>query len=367
MNTTLRRAVIATAAVSITLSMTACGKKAGDAAKPSAADVSQGFRIGLALPENQTTRYEAVDRPQIQQRLRALCPKCQIDYENATQNANTQEAQLDTLINDGDKVIILDPVDYKAIQPSVEKAHAKGIKIISYDRLSQGPIDGYVSFDNTQVGKQQAQGLLDALGSKATPSTPIVMINGDSADPNAAQYKAGAHSVLNGKVRIAAEYDTTGWQATEANKEVVSAITRLGKANIAAVYSANDGMAAGVVSALLTSHVSPLPPISGQDAQLDAAQRIVAGLQSFTIYKPYAVEANTAAQMAIELATNQPVVVADSRVSSATNKNIPAKLVATTIMDSRNIRQTVIADGLYTVDQICTEQYATDCVKIGLK
>ncbi|MDF3287811.1 sugar ABC transporter substrate-binding protein [Streptomyces silvisoli] len=367
MNTTLRRAVVATAAVSITLSMAACGKKSVDTGKSTAADVNQGFRIGLALPENQTTRYEAVDRPQIQTRLKALCPKCQLDYENAGQNANTQEAQLNTLISDGDKVIIVDPVDYQAIQPSIEKAHAAGIKIVSYDRLAQGAVDGYVSFDNTQVGKEQAQGLLDALGGRVAPSTPVVMINGDSADPNAAQYKAGALSVLRGKVRIAAEYDTPGWQADEASKEIDNAINRLGKSNIAAVYSANDGMATGIVNTLLADHLSTLPPISGQDAQLDATQRIVAGLQSFTIYKPYAVEADTAAQMAIELATGQPLEVADSTVSSATNKGIPAKLVATTIMDSKNIRQTVIADGLYTVDQICTTQYAADCARIGLK
>ena len=364
MNTTLRRVVIATAAVSMAFSMAACGKAGGS--KTTAANVNDGFRIGLALPENQTTRYEAVDHPKIVAKLKELCPKCQVDYENAAQNANTQQQQVDTLINDGDKVIILDAVDYKAIQPSVEKAHKKGIKIVAYDRLAQGPIDAYTSFDNYKVGQQQGQGLLAALGSKASPSSNIIMVNGDKGDPNAAQFKAGAHSVLDGKVKIAAEYDTNGWLANGANSEVSGALTRLNN-NVVGVYSANDGMAAGVISALQSAHINPLPPVTGQDAQLDAVQRIIAGLQSFTIYKPYTDEANTAAQMAIDVATGKAVDVADTKVDSATNKGIPAKLIATTILDTKNVQQTVIAGGLYTASQICSGQYAADCAKIGLK
>nr|WP_202447708.1 substrate-binding domain-containing protein [Streptomyces sp. SID5468] len=347
------------------LSMAACGKAGGS--KSSAADVNTGFRIGLALPENQTTRYEAVDRPAIEAKLHQLCPKCQVDYENAAQNANTQQQQIDTLINKGDKVIILDSVDYKAIQPSVEKAHSKGIKIVAYDRLAQGPIDAYTSFDNTAVGKEQGQALLQALGSKANPKAKIIMVNGDKGDPNAAQFKAGAHSVLDGKVDIAAEYDTNGWLANNANNEVSGAIARIGKDNIAAVYSANDGMAAGIISALQSAHISPLPPVGGQDAQLDGAQRVVAGTQAFTIYKPYKDEADTAAQMAIDVATGKSVSVADTKVSSATTKDIPAKLIPTTIMTAQNVKQTAIDGGLYKVAQICTPQYAAACAKIGLK
>ncbi|MDF2258733.1 substrate-binding domain-containing protein [Streptantibioticus ferralitis] len=365
MNTTLRRAVIATAAVSMALSMAACGKAGGS--KTSAADVSNGFRIGLALPENQTARYESVDRPKIEAKLHELCPKCQVDYENAAQNANTQQQQVDTLINDGDKVIILDSVDFKAIQPSVEKAHNKGVKIVAYDRLAQGPIDAYTSFDNTQVGKQQGQALLQAMGSKASPSSQIVMVNGDKGDPNAAQFKAGAHSVLDGKIKITSEFDTNGWLANNANNEVSGAISRIGGSNIAAVYSANDGMAAGIISALQSAHISPLPPVGGQDAQLDGVQRVLAGTQAYTIYKPYKDEADTAAQMAIDVATGKSVSTADTKVDSATTKGIPAKLIPTSIMTDKNIQQTVIAGGLFTVGQLCTQQYASDCVKAGLK
>jgi D-xylose transport system substrate-binding protein len=366
MNATMRRVVIGTAAISMALSTAACGKAGGGS--PSQATVSAGFKIGLALPENQTARYEAYDRPMIVNKVKALCPKCSVDYQNASQNANTQQQQIDTLINEGVKVIIVDAVDSKAIQSSVEKAGKKGIKVVSYDRLAQGPVDAYVSFDNTKVGHLQGQGLLDALGPKASTSQ-IVMIDGDKGDPNAALFKQGAHAVLDGKVKnIGAEFDTQGWLASEANKEMSGAITSLGKNNIAGVYVANDGMAAGVISALQSAHISPLPPVTGQDAQLDGVQRVVAGTQALTIYKPYLAEAEIAAEMAVSLATGKALSgVTDTTVDSPTTKSIPSKLIAPSIMTKANVQATVISGGLYTVSQICTGQYAAACAKLGLK
>lgn len=120
---------------------------------------------------------------------------------------------------------------------------------MAYDRLAQGPIDAYTSFDNTTVGKTQGQALLDALGAKAK-SGKIVMMNGSSTDPNAAQFKAGAHSVLDGKVTVGKEYDTKDWKPENANANMEGAITALGKKNIVGVYSANDGMAGGIITAL---------------------------------------------------------------------------------------------------------------------
>lgn len=367
MNTAWRRAVTVTAAASIVL--VGCGKTARStsSAASGAPSVEQGFRIGLALPDTQASRYEAVDRPIITRKIQELCPRCTLDYQNAGGRADTQQQQIDTLVSDGAKVIILDAVDYKAVEPAVQRAHSAGVKVVAYDRLADGPVDAYTSFDNRQVGREQAEGLLQALGDKAAPSSRIIMVDGDKGDPNAAQFKAGAHSVLDGKVTVAAEYDTDGWLPSEAAKEVTAALDRFGRNGIAAVYSANDGMAAGVISALESAHVTPLPPVSGQDAQLDAVQRIIAGTQAFTVYKPYTIEASTAAQMAIDLATGASLDVADSTVAGNTVKNIPARLIDTTIMDTKNIRQTVVDGGLYTIAQICTPEYADACARLGLK
>ncbi|WP_344659793.1 sugar ABC transporter substrate-binding protein [Catenulispora subtropica] len=310
-----------------------------------------GVRIGILLPESKTTRYEAFDRPLLQSELQKLLPGVQIDYYNAGQNATTQQTQVDTALTKGDKVLVLDAVDSKSIQNSVQKAHDAGVKVVAYDRLAQGPVDAYVSFDNVKVGQLQGTALLAALGSDAA-SKQIVMINGSPTDPNAAQFKQGAHSVLNGKVKIGKEYDTPEWDPNTANQEMAGAITALGAPNINGVYSANDGMAAGIATALSAAgmHV----PLTGQDAQLDALQRIQAGTQTMTIYKPYQPEAAAAAAVAAQFAQGKTPgsdLLPDSVTSGSGNK-VPAKLITPIVVDKNNMCQTVVKDGLYTAAQI---------------
>jgi D-xylose transport system substrate-binding protein len=361
----LRRATVPVVSLTLVLALSACG--GAGRARPAVASTTDGFAIGLALPEGRTTRYDTVDLPTVEKQIKQRCARCTVNYVNAKGDAGTQQRQLDTLIKDRVKAIIVDPVDARAIEPSVRKAHSAGIKVVAYDRLAQGPIDAYTSFDNTEIGKEQGEGLLQALGPGTTRRTRIVMIDGAEDDPNAAQFKAGAHSVLDGRVDIAAEYATPGWLASKAAHEVGTAINRFGGSGIAAVYSANDGMAAGVVEALESAGVRPLPPVSGQDAQLDAVQRVVAGTQAFTIYKPYTVEAQTAAQLAVDLATGSSPDIATTTVATDTTRSVPTRLIGTTILDTTDIRQTVVADGLYTVRQICTPQLADACARIGLR
>ena len=316
-----------------------------------AAGSNSSTRIGILLPESKTTRYEAFDKPYLEAELNAKMPGVQIDYYNAGQDATVQQTQVDTALTKGDKVLILDAVDSKSIQASVQKAHDAGVKVVAYDRLAQGPVDAYVSFDNMKVGELQGTALLNALGSDAA-SKQIVMINGSPTDPNAAQFKAGAQSVLNGKVKIGKEYDTPNWDPNTANQEMAGAITALGAANINGVYSANDGMAAGIATALSAGglHV----PLTGQDAQLDAMQRIEAGTQTMTIYKPYKPEADGAADVAVELAQGKTpgTDLLPDKQTSGSGQSVPSKLITPTVVDKSNVCSTVVKDGLYTAAQI---------------
>jgi len=303
------------------------------------------------LPESKTTRYEAFDRPLLQAELNAKLPGVQIDYYNAGQNATTQQTQVDTALTKGDKVLLLDAVDSKSIQTSVQKAHDAGVKIVAYDRLAQGPVDAYVSFDNEKVGELQGSALLDALGSGAA-SKQIVMINGSPTDPNAGQFKAGALKSLNGKVKIGKEYDTPDWDPNTANQEMSGAITALGAPNINGVYSANDGMAAGISTALTAAglHV----PLTGQDAQLDALKRIEGGTQTMTIYKPYKPEAMAAADVAVTLAQGQTPGsdLLPDKATSGSGQSVPSKLITPIVVNKDNVCSTVVADALYTAAQI---------------
>jgi D-xylose transport system substrate-binding protein len=312
---------------------------------------NSNVRIGILLPESKTTRYEAFDRPYLVSELQARLPGANIDYYNAGQDATVQQTQVDTALTKGDKVLILDAVDSKSIQASVQKAHDAGVKVVAYDRLAQGPVDAYVSFDNVKVGQLQGTALLAALGANAA-GKQIVMINGSPTDPNAGQFKQGALSVLQGKVKIGKEYDTPNWDPNTANQEMAGAITALGAANINGVYSANDGMAAGIATALSAAgmHV----PLTGQDAQLDALQRIQAGTQTMTIYKPYKPEAVAAADVAAQFAQGKTPGsdLLPTTVTSGSGNTVPAKLLTPIVVDKNNMCQTVVKDGLYTAAQI---------------
>ncbi|MET8244074.1 sugar ABC transporter substrate-binding protein [Streptomyces sp. NPDC005202] len=367
----MRRAAVAVAAGAMAVSLAACGsaKESGGGSSSSSSGAKKGdnIKVGLLLPENQTARYEKFDRPLIEKKVKELTNnKATVVYANAKQDASLQNQQVDTMITNKVDVLIVDAVDAAAIRNSVQKAKDAGIPVVAYDRLAQGPIDAYTSFDNVTVGKTQGEALLKALGSKAK-SGKIVMMNGSSTDPNAAQFKQGAHSVLDGKVNIGKEYDTKEWKPENANSNMEGAISALGKKNIIGVYSANDGMAGGIITALKAAGISKIP-VTGQDAELAGVQRIVAGEQYMSVYKPYAPEADAAAEMAVYLAQGKSLAsVAKDKVDSPTNKGIPSVLVPVTSLTKDNIKDTVVKDGVYTVNEICTAQYKSACDKIGLK
>lgn len=261
MNTQMRRAAVAVAAGAMAVSLAACGsaKESGNKADATNTVKGNAIKVGLLLPENQTARYEKFDKPLIEKAVKDLTAgKGEVVYANAKQDATTQNSQIDTMITNKVNVLIIDAVDSKAIAGSVKKAKDAGIPVVAYDRLAEGPIDAYTSFDNEEVGKVQGKALLEALGDKAKDGQ-IVMMNGSVTDPNAALFKKGAHSVLDGKVNIGKEYDTVEWKPENANTNMAAALTALGKDKVVGVYSANDGMVSGIITALKAAGVSPAP------------------------------------------------------------------------------------------------------------
>jgi D-xylose transport system substrate-binding protein len=370
MNAMTRRIVVGTAAVSIALTMAACGKAGDDNDKKSSdggssSSSSAAKSIGLLLPDTVTARYEKFDRPLITQKIKELCSDCSVEYANAAGDPSTQAQQVSTMVTKGVKVLILDAQDAVGIKSSVQAAVDKGVKVVAYDRLAQGPVSAYVSYDNEKVGELQGQALLDAMGAKATPSSDIVMINGDSADPNAAEFKAGAHKVLDGKVKIA--YEQSGlWKGDVANQKMAAAITQLGKDNIKGVYSANDTMAGGIATALKGAGISV--PLTGQDADLTAIQRILAGTQTSTVYKAAKPEAFATAEIAVGLLQGKDVKsVTDTTKKSGSGNDVPSKLLVPVSITKANIKDTVIADGTYTVSAVCTADFADACAAAGIK
>ncbi|MEU8995217.1 substrate-binding domain-containing protein [Streptomyces caniferus] len=364
MNVWTRRVVIGTAAVSMALSVAACGK-AGDGAKSGGGD---NKTIGLLLPENKTTRYETFDRPLIESKIKALCSDCKVRYNNASQDTENQKKQFDALITQGVKVIILDSVDFKATKSWVNQAAKKGVKVVAYDRLAEGKLSAYVSYDNEKIGRLQGQALVKALGDKAKDSK-VVMINGSPTDPNMPFFKKGAHSVLDKQVKkIAYEQDIPDWSSDEANRKMGAALDSLGKDGFQGVYSGNDGMAGGIITALKQKGVKV--PVGGQDAELAGLQRILKGEQAFTIYKQIKPQADSTAEIAVKLLKGGKIdSLTDTKVDSLSGevKGIPAKLYDAQIVTKDNIASTIIKDKVYKASQICTGDVKKACEAAGIK
>ncbi|MGX1480472.1 UNVERIFIED_CONTAM: D-xylose transport system substrate-binding protein [Streptomyces canus] len=367
----MRRIAMSVATTTLSVSLVGCGGlhatgSSGDASPAKGDDIT----VGLLLPEKSNPQYEQFDHPVIKAKVASLTrDQGRVEYANADADAGTQARQLQQMIDERVDVILLDPVDTHAIASGVRKAKKAGIAVIAYDRLAEGPIDAYITFDNELVGEVQGRSLLQALGAGAI-SDKIVMMNGSPTDPNAQQFKAGALLALDGKVTIAKSFDIKDWKPQSAEKNMTEAINEIGKNNIKGVYAANDGLAGGVIEALKAAGVTDLPPVTGQDAELSAVRRIVAGEQYMSVYKPYPQEAEIAAAMAVTKAQGRDVefdALTPDQVDSPTRKAIPAYLVPVEVLTKDNIKGTVIKDGMYKPSDICTPQLAADCTATGLK
>ncbi len=356
---------VAGAALALGLStsaLAACGSdNSGGGSSSTAGSTAAGGakKIALLLPENKTARYEAFDRPMFEAAVKAACADCEVIYSNAEQDAAKQQQQAEAAITQGVDVLVLDAVDGKSAATIVNNAKSQGVPVVAYDRFVAGS-DYYVSFDNQKVGELQGKGLVDAMKAAGNTSGDIVMINGSPTDANAADFKKGAHSVLDSSgYTIAAEYDTPDWSPDKAQSWMESQIGTL-KGKLVGVYAANDGTAGGAIAALKSGGVNPLPPVTGQDAELAAIQRIIAGDQALTIYKAIKPEAEDAAKAALALSNKQ-------KPEAATDKEgVPATLLAPVVVTKDNIKDTVVADGFYKVSDICTAEYAKACAAAGL-
>ena len=383
------------ASIVLTLVLTACGAPATPTAAPAtqaptmaateaptmaateapATQAPTGGKIALLLPETKTTRYETADKPDFEAKMQELCPDCQIIYSNANQDATQQLSQAEAALTNGAQVLVLDPVDSAAAATIADKAKAQGVPVIAYDRLilNSDGVSYYISFDNQEVGKLQAQSLVDKLNQMGIQNPSIVMINGSPTDNNASLFKAGAHSVFDplvqaGKLTIAKEYDTPDWSPDQAQTEMQQALTALGN-KVDGVYAANDGTASGAIAAMKAAGLNPLPPITGQDAELAGIQRILAGEQYMTVYKAIKPEADAAAQLAYDLLTNTsvPADMTNGKTVNNGKIDVPSVLLTPIAVTKDNIKDTVVKDGFWTVQQICTADYAAACTAAGLQ
>jgi D-xylose transport system substrate-binding protein len=349
-----------------------CGssKKAASAASPSSAASKVGSgQIAVLLPDTQSSvRWEQFDRKYLDQAFTAAGVSHTI--VNAQGDPTTQRTQAEQAITNGAKVLLLVDLDPGSGGAIISLAHAKGVKVIDYDRLTLGAgADYYVSFDNTRVGQLQGRGLVKCLTASGVPKPVVAELNGSPTDNNASLFANGYNSVLNplyssGKFVKGPNQSVPMWDNQQALTIFEQMLQRTSN-KIDGVLAANDGLANSVISAETARKLKYLP-VTGQDATAAGIQHILAGQQCMTVYKAVKKESDSAAKLALALVKGSAPTT-NATVANGPGKTTPAVLETPVPVTKANINQTVIKDGFLTTAQICSGVYAAACTKYGIK
>jgi D-xylose transport system substrate-binding protein len=325
-------------------------------------------KAGILLPETATSeRWDHKDRPLLIADITKALGTAPF-FNNAQGSATTQQTQAQADLANGACILVLAPFDSVTAAAIVAAAKAKGVPVISYDRLTySSDLNYYVSFDNTKVGALQGQYVADHYQSYVTSNSTnnTVMINGADTDNNALLFSAGAHSALDplftaGKLKKVYEKFTPGWTNATAQTEMQAALTANGN-KVAVAYVANDGMANNVIAALKAVQLNGKVLVTGQDATAAGIQNILKGDQAMTVYKAITKEAQTTADLVAALSngtdtaslTNGQTTTIPSGGGAAAGAKIATVLDTPVAVDKSNIQSTVLADNYVTVSQIC--------------
>lgn len=320
--------------------------------------------VAFLMPDQASTRYEEHDFPGFKAAMEKLCPDCQVIYQNADADVARQQQQFNSVIAQGAKVVVLDPVDSSAAASLVALAQSQGVKVIAYDRpIPDKPADYYVSFDNEGIGKAIAESLMRHLEEKGVPTDKggVLEINGSPTDAAAGLIRDGIHAgIATSKYKTLAEFDTPDWAPPKAQEWASGQITRFGD-QIVGVVAANDGTAGGAIAAFKAAGVNPVPPVTGNDATIAALQLIIAGDQYNTISKPSEIVAAAAAKVAVQLMNGE------TPEAKTTLYNTPSELFVPAVVTRENLKAEIIDKGIQTAAELCTGRYAEGCAELGIK
>ncbi len=319
--------------------------------------------VAFLMPDQGSTRYEEHDHPGFVAEMAKLCPSCTVLYQNADGDASRQQQQFNSVISQGAKAIVLDPVDSTAAASLVKQAQSQGIKVVAYDRpIPSTPADYYVSFNNEGIGKAIADSLVQHLKATNVPTEGggVLQINGSPTDAAAGLIKKGIHAGLdNSGYAILAEYDTPDWQPPKAQQWASGQITRFGE-QIVGVVAANDGTGGGAIAAFKAAGVDPVPPVTGNDATIAALQLIIAGDQYNTISKPSEIVAAAAANVVIQLLSGE------TPKAEMTLYDTPSQLFTPAVVTAENLKAEIIDKNIQTAEELCTGRYAEGCKTLGI-
>jgi D-xylose transport system substrate-binding protein len=285
----------------------ACGSSSNKNSSGSTTTASSGSGkcvVGVSWNNYQEERWAKFDEPAIKKAVEDGGGT--YISNDAKSSAETQASNVENLISQGANALIILAQDGTAIKPSVANALSNGVPVIAYDRLIEDPGALYITFDNVKVGHLEAQSVFDAV-----PKGNYIIIKGNKADANSDFLRQGYDQVIkpavdSGDIKIVGETYTDNWDPSKAQTETEQFLTAANN-NVQAVLSENDGMAGGVVSALQAQGLAGKVPVSGQDGDQAALNRIALGTQTVSVWKDARLLGKTAGDAAIELCKNKDV------------------------------------------------------------
>jgi len=323
--------------------VSACGGAGGNSAA--------GCTIGVSWNNYQEERWAKWDEPAIKKAITDAGGK--YVSNDAKSSAETQASNVDNLISQGAKVVIVLAQDGTAIKPAVAKAIAANVPVIAYDRLIEDPKALYITFDNVLVGKLQAQAIF-----AAKPKGNYAIIKGNKADANADFLRSGMDQVISaavksGDIKIVGETYTDNWDPSKAQTNMEQILTQ-NQNKVDAVLSENDGMAGGVIAALTAQGLAGKVPVSGQDGDLPALNRVALGTQTVDVWKDARLLGKAAGDAAIQLCKNSDPskVTGTAKFTTPGNNSLSSILLTPNPITQANLGD-VITAGWITKAVLC--------------
>ncbi|HEX7645338.1 MAG TPA: D-xylose ABC transporter substrate-binding protein [Burkholderiaceae bacterium] len=303
-------------------------------------------KIGFSIDDLRLERWSR-DRDYFVAAAEQMGAKVYVQSADASEQR--QIAQIENLISRGVDAIVIVPYNATVLNNAVREAKKANIKVISYDRLIlNADIDAYISFDNKLVGEMQAQGVL-----QLKPKGNYYLLGGAPTDNNAKMLREGQMAVLQplvdkGDIKIVGKQWVKDWSASEAMAIVENALTANNN-KIDAVVASNDGTAGGAIQALAAQKLAGKVAVSGQDADLAAVRRVIAGTQAMSVYKPLKLIASEAAKLSVQLIRNEKPAY-NAKYENGF-KSVDTLLLKPTLLTKSNV-DILVNDGFYTKAQL---------------
>lgn len=282
----------------------------GGATSSASGGTAEGCTVGVSWNNYQEERWAKWDEPAIKKAIEDAGGT--YISNDAKSSAETQATNVENLISQGADVLIVLAQDGTAIKPAVTSALDEGVPVIAYDRLIEEPGALYITFDNVKVGELEAQAVLDVVS-----EGNFVIIKGNAADANSDFLRQGyvnagvpEEGSTGGAINIVGETYTDNWDPANAQTEMEQFLTENNN-EVDAVLSENDGMAGGVVAALEAQGLAGQVPVSGQDGDQAALNRIALGTQTVSVWKDARELGKTAGEAAMQLCANDDITAVD--------------------------------------------------------